>query len=334
MSASGPIPRPARAAWKRVLLSESLVLFLSAAYFIALAPFTPGLASGGNILDLLSSLLPLFVACVGQTLVLIAGGIDLSATSVIALASVAGAAAMSDRSGLLGGTVLAAPAGILVMLGVGSLAGLLNGAAIVAFRMPAFIVTLTAMMFWSGLAVLLTGSKNISGQLPAAFKLLGGGTGAGLAVEAAVVAAFAALASLVLHRTLLGRWLFAVGRNPRASLISGVPVGAVTVAAYAAGGLCAGAASVLYTARLETGSPVLGQRMLLDIIAATVIGGSSLFGGKGKVSWTFSGVLFIALLDNSLNLLGLSQFAILMVKGGVILFAALMDSLRNRLLEG
>jgi len=109
-------------------------------------------------------------------------------------------------------------------------------------------------------------------------------------------------------------------------------VAGVTVSAYVASGVLAALASVIYTGQAETGSPVMGQRILLDIIGATVIGGTSLFGGKGKVLWTFFGVLFIKLMDNSLNLLDLSYFSIMMVKGGVILFAALMDSMRNQVL--
>jgi ribose transport system permease protein len=103
------------------------------------------------------------------------------------------------------------------------------------------------------------------------------------------------------------------------------------VLTYAASGLCAGVAAVLITGRLETGSPVHWQKNLLDIIGATVIGGTSLFGGRGKVMWTVSGVLFLTLLDNSLNLLNLSHFTIMMVKGGVILLAALLDALRVKL---
>ena len=121
-----------------------------------------------------------------------------------------------------------------------------------------------------------------------------------------------------------------MGHNPKASLISGVPVNRVIVSAYVLSGCLAALAAVVYTGQAETGSPVLGQRMLLDIIGATVIGGTSLFGGKGKIVWTLCGVVFIKLLDNSLNLLDLSYFSIMMVKGGVILFAALMDSLRNK----
>ena len=110
-----------------------------------------------------------------------------------------------------------------------------------------------------------------------------------------------------------------------------MPVERVLVLAYAACGLCAAVAAALYSARLETGSPVLGQRIFLDVIGGAVIGGTSLFGGRGTVRGTAFGVLFITLVDNSLNLMGLSSFTILMVKGGVILAAAVLDALRERL---
>ncbi len=315
--------------WKRVLLSDRLVLLLAAAWFAAALPFADGLASPGNLADILSSLLPLLVAAVGQTLVLLTGGIDLSATSVIALASVTGGCIMSADGGWLAGSPAAVPAGIAAMLAVGLAAGLLNGVAIVRLGMPPFIVTLAAMMFWSGFAIRLTRSENI-GDLPAAFDALGGRIPIALGIAATV--AIAAQAALSL--SLPGRWLYAVGWNARAAAVSGVPVRRVTVAAYAASGLCAAIASVLYTARLETASPVHGQKILLDIIGAAVIGGTSLFGGKGSVVATASGVLFFAILANSLDLLGLSHFSILMVKGAVILLAALIDAARNRLAAG
>jgi ribose/xylose/arabinose/galactoside ABC-type transport system permease subunit len=110
-----------------------------------------------------------------------------------------------------------------------------------------------------------------------------------------------------------------------------VPVERATLLAYVACGACAAIASVLYTARLETGSPVLGQRLFLDVIAAVVIGGTSLFGGRGSVAGTVLGALFITLLDNGLNLMGLSSFSVLMVKGAVILAAALVDAARERM---
>ncbi|MBI4324888.1 MAG: ABC transporter permease [Chloroflexi bacterium] len=313
----------------RLLRSEYLVLFLSAIYFLAFAPFTPGFATPDNLGNILATLLPLFVVAMGQTVVLITGGIDLSVTSIIALASVTGATVMSSDHGWLAGSPFAAPVGIFLMLLVGALVGLLNGGAITRFRMPPFIVTLTAMMFFSGLAVWLTKSKNI-GNLPAAFNTIGGKTWLALLVSVPLAGA----AHWMLSRSLWGRWLYAVGHNPRASLISGVPVGGVMVSAYVISGLLAAVASVLYTGQAESGSPVLAQRLLLDIVGATVIGGTSLFGGKGKIVWTLFGVLFLKLIDNSLNLLDLSYFSIMMVKGAVILFAALMDALKNKVFLG
>jgi ribose/xylose/arabinose/galactoside ABC-type transport system permease subunit len=313
----------------RLLRSEYLVLLLCTVLFASLAPFTPGLASVGNVLNLLGNLLPLLVVAVGLTVVLITGGIDLSVTSTIALTSVAGAFVMNGDTGWLAGSPFAVPAAVALMLLLGGLVGAFNGFAVTALRMPAFIVTLTTMMFLSGLAIWLTKSKPIY-SLPAAFTALG----SRLWLALPLAAALAGFAHLMLTRSLFGRWLHAVGHNARTAHVSGVPVAGVTVAAYVVSGVFAAAASVLYTARLETGSPVLGQRLLLDVIGATVIGGTSLFGGKGKVLWTFFGVLFLTLLDNALNLLGLSHFTIMMLKGGVILLAALLDTWRWLVVRG
>jgi ribose transport system permease protein len=325
--ATNPAPRTANLL-VRACLSEYLVLLLVLLYFAVLLPFTPGFASRENLGNLVATLLPLFVVAMGQTLVLITGGIDLSVTSIMALTSVTGAMVMTSDNGWLAGSPLAVPAGLLVMLLFGAAVGLVNGVAVTALRMPPFIVTLATMMFFSGLAIWLTKSKTIY-NLPAAFNALGGKTWLAFLVTGLC----AGITHLLLGRSLLGRWLYAVGHNARAALISGVPVAGVIVAAYVASGLLAAVASVLYTGQAETGSPVLGQRLLLDIIGATVIGGTSLFGGRGRVVWTLFGVLFIKLIDNSLNLLNLSLFSVTMVKGGVILFAALVDALRIRFLS-
>jgi ribose/xylose/arabinose/galactoside ABC-type transport system permease subunit len=314
-------------------VSELSVFYLTILYFLALTPFTPGLASAENAANIFSNLLPLLIVALGQTVVLIAGGIDLSVTSTIALSSVIGAMVMSSDQGWMGGSRWATPAAIVAMLLAGAVVGLLNGAAITLLRMPAFIVTLTTMMFASGLAVWLTKSKTIY-NLPPTFNAIGKGSFF-IVPYALVVAALVALAlHVALRQTLFGRWLYAIGHNAKAAEVSGVPVGRTTRLAYVISGLCAAVTSILCTGRIETGSPVLGQRILLDVIGAAVIGGTSLFGGKGKVIWTVSGVLFITLIDNSLNMLGLSYFFIMMVKGAVILLAALLDAWRNRLLAG
>ena len=312
---------------RRAIQSEYLILLLCVVYFCALAPFTPGFTSSGNLANILSSMLPLLVVATGQTLVLITAGIDLSATSIIAMASVAGALVMTGDGGLLAGNPLAGAAGVVIMLVVGAAIGGLNGLFITWFRMPAFIVTLTTMMFFSGFAIWLTQSKPIY-DLPHGFLFLGNN----LWTAAAIVMVVAACAQLALTRTLFGRWLYAIGQNPRAALVSGVPERRVTIAVYVLSGVCAGIAAILITGRLETGSPVHWRNNLLDVVGATVIGGTSLYGGKGKVFWTVFGVLFLTMIDNSLNLLNRSHFTIMMVKGGVILFAAVLDSVRNKLL--
>ncbi len=311
---------------QRLLSSEYLILILCALYFTAMAPFVDGFASMGNLGNIFIYMLPLLVVATGQTIVLITAGIDLSVTSIIALASVTGAMVINGETGALAGSALATPVGILIMLAVGAAIGLLNGLLITQFRMPPFIVTLTTMMFFSGFAIWLTKSKSIYG-FPSSFLIFG----KNIWLAGAVTLIVALVGHFLLTRTLLGRWLYAVGHNPKAALISGVPVNRVLVLTYVVCGLCAGVAAVLISGRLETGSPVHWRNNLLDIIGATVIGGTSLYGGRGKVLWTFFGVLFLTLIDNSLNLLNLSHFTIMMVKGGVILAAALLDSVRNRM---
>jgi ribose/xylose/arabinose/galactoside ABC-type transport system permease subunit len=300
--------------------SEYLVLGLTIVLVAALAPFTPGLATTASALNILSYMLPLLVVAIGMTLVMITGGIDLSVTSIIALTSVLGSKLISSD-----GRAWPVAAGVLVMLLAGAGLGAANGAMVTILRLPPFIVTLASMMLLSGVAVWITQSKNIY-HLPGTFL----GLGERLPTALCLTVAVGLTVDLILRKTVYGRWLYAVGQNATAAHISGVPVRAITVAAYVASGFCAALASILLTARLETGSPVLGHEILLDVIGATVVGGTSLFGGKGKIVWTCFGVLFLTVLDNALNLMNLSQFAITITKGGVILMAAVLDSTRRR----
>jgi ribose/xylose/arabinose/galactoside ABC-type transport system permease subunit len=340
-------------AWRflrRGLLSENFVLYLSLVLFAILYLFMPYIASGRNLANLSSNMWPLLALVLGQMFVLILGGIDLSQTSIMALTSVIGGMLMTisldpalfEKSPLwgillgpqgspIGGTALAVPLGILAMLLVGMLVGLLNGVAVARFRMPAFMVTLVSMMFFSGLAIYLTKSENIM-YLPEGFEQLGSGQMGPVPYSFFVVLALAVAAQIVLQHTVLGRWFFAVGKSLRTSLVSGVPAERVIILGYVFSGFCAAVASVLYSARLAGGRPTLGQNLLLDVIGAAVIGGISLFGGKGKVRWAFFGVLFFVLLSNALSMLALPFYAEPVIKGAVILAAALLDVTRTRLL--
>lgn len=333
---------------RRLLLSDHFVLLLSLAYFFALWLFYPSIAGMRNLSNLSSNMWPLLTLVIGQMFVLIVGGIDLSQTSIMAVTSVLGAMIMScrldpllfennplwgiilsEQGGCLGGSTWALPVGIVIMLLVGALIGFFNGLAVAKLKMPPFMVTLVSMFFFSGLAIYLTRSENIM-HLPPAFVALGRGAAGVFPISFLVALILAGLAWLVLSRMVLGKWLYAVGINLRTALVSGVPTNRVIILAYVFSGFCAATGSILYSARLEMGRPTLGENLLLDIIGAAVIGGVSLFGGKGKLIYAIYGVLFFTILANSLNRMNLSFYTVNIVKGCVILGAALLDVTRVR----
>ncbi|MFT3987857.1 ABC transporter permease [Aestuariivirga sp.] len=324
-----------QSAWKRLLLSEYLVLILTVIYFAVMLLIVPEIATADTLLDILSAMMPLLVVAIGQTFVLIAAGIDLSAPSIIAMASVVGASVMTGDNGYASGTGLEIPAGILAFIAVGTAIGVFNGLCTTRFNMPSFIVTLTTMMFFSGAAIWYTAvhtDASSIGNLPPAFVAIGQGRVFGLPISLAVVLVVGGVAHFILSRTVYGRWLYSVGLNPKAAAVSGVPVRRVIFWAFVISGICAAISSILYTGRLETGTPVLGQRILLDVVGAAVIGGVSLFGGKGKILWTIFGVLFLAVIDKSLQLMGLPIASVFAIKGSIILAAAIIDAQRHRLL--
>jgi ribose/xylose/arabinose/galactoside ABC-type transport system permease subunit len=367
-----PASRSAAARFTRqFLLSDYFVLYLTLILFITAALFFPTLATPGNIANQLQNMWPLLAIAIGQTFVLILGGIDLSVGAIMGFTSVVGAITMAqtldpsffDKSplwgtimrpegGPLAGSDLAVPVGVLLMLMVGTFIGFLNGYAITRFKMAPFMVTLVTATFFAGFALWLTQSRNISG-LPESFVNLGKGDiisiylGPKLTPEIArrdilqfitypfvIAVGLAVVAQYLLSRTVFGRQMFSIGTNRVTSDVSGVPSQRVIIGVYMFSGFCAAVASILYSARLAIGQPSLGGgNLLLDIIGAAVIGGTSLFGGKGSVRGTFFGVAFFVLLLNILNAMRLSPFIIDAVKGGFILLAALLDVTRARLIN-
>jgi ribose transport system permease protein len=335
---------------RRLLLSEYFVLILTIVYFLALLPFVPHLASTRNLGNIFSNMWPLLAVAIGQTFVLIVAGIDLSQTSVMALTSVVGTMLITSNlnpelfsksplwgvmlgpdGGPLGQGAFGVSAALAVMLVLGACIGIVNGVSVAIFKMPPFMVTFVGFMFFDKVALYLTKSENIM-HLPASFIAVSKGVFLGCPLSMFVTASAAILAYILLSKTVFGRWLYATGINPKAASVSGVPTTQVIIAAYALSGMCAGLGSILYTGRLECGRPTLGSNLLLDIVGANIIGGISLFGGKGKISWTLFGVLFFVVLGNSLSMLNLDSFTIDIVKGMVILLAALFDVARNKFL--
>lgn len=313
---------------------ESLVLGLTVLYAIVISRFVPEVLSVSNLEDIALQVLPLFIAGMGLMLVLMVAQIDLSATSIMAISSVVGASIMTGEGGYLAGSISAPAAAVLAILVIGMAIGALNGLCTTVLEMPSFLVTLTTMMFFSGAAIWYTVSGSSIGDLPDGFLALGYGGVFGIPYAALITLLLAVFCHILLTRSLLGRWIIAIGLNPRAAAISGVPVKRVVVTTFVLSGLFVSIAGIIYTARLEAGTPILGQRILLDIIGSVVIGGVSLFGGTGSVLGVLFGVLFFSVIDNSLQLLGLSLSSVFAIKGGVILFAAVLDAVRHQMAAG
>jgi ribose transport system permease protein len=336
---------------RRIVASEHLVFYVTLVFFIALIPFIPAIATAQNISNVLSNVWPLLVIAVGQTYVMITGGIDLSQIAIIAVTSVLGAAVMTlgvdpkvfadtvlwgtvisqEGAGILSGHVWSMPAALALMVVVGGMMGGFTGWVIARFELPAFMMSLVALLFFSAVAVWLTRSENVNNLPPSFSTIADQGYGGFLSWSALIALGVAGLAHLGLSRTIFGRWIYAVGMNPVAARISGVPVRKVITWCFVVSGVTAAIGSILYSARLEMGRPAFGDNLnlLLDVVGATVIGGTSLFGGSGKILWTIYGVLLFTLLSNALNLMNLSFFAVFIVKGCVILVAAWLDVQRR-----
>lgn len=323
---SQPLLQLSQLFWNAPVLWMSLLLFLS------VLPARPEMASIANVELLLLGTALLAVLAIGQTVVLITAGIDLSMPAVISLTSVLGATLATTTSQLLGDGPAVALAS-MVMVCVGALIGAVHGLAVGVFRMPAFLVTLASLIGLGGTAVWVTqsGRTTVSEQ----FVELWYGRLMGIPLPLFWASILAVAAYYLLARTVAGRWLYAIGHSPETARISGVPLVGTTVLAYSISGFCAAFASVLYTARLYTGSPQLVENeVLLDCIGAAVIGGTSLFGGRGRITGTLLGAFFIALLGNSLNMIGLRYWHVITVKGLFILLAAILDVARNRFRQG
>jgi ribose/xylose/arabinose/galactoside ABC-type transport system permease subunit len=275
----------------------------------------PGFLSFANLVNVSLQTAITGILAVGMTLVILTGGIDLSIGSVVALAGVS-AAYVAGVNG-----ALALPAALAVGLGVGAITGVL----VAGFRVAPFVVTLAGLTVARGVAFLLTGGRSV-GSLPEGFTFLGQAVPLGLPLPVWILAFVVAAGHFLLARTILGRQIYAVGGNPEASWLAGVPVQAVLLAVYLLNGLLAGLAGAILAARLGAGIPNSGQLYELDVIAAVVVGGTSLTGGRGGVLGSLLGALFIGTLNNGLNLSGVDPYLQKIVLGVVILAAVLIDS--------
>ncbi|PTK93343.1 ABC transporter permease subunit [Staphylococcus gallinarum] len=254
----------------------------------------------------------------GMTFVILTGGIDLSVGSTLALSSALVAILMvSGVDGI-----------IVIIIGCifGAVLGAINGFLITLGKMAPFIATLATMTVFRGVTLVITDGNpitNLNGSY--AFQLFGRGYFIGIPVPAITMFITFIILYVILHKTIFGRQTYAMGGNEKAAFISGIKVNKLKVCIYGLAGLMSALAGAILTSRLNSAQPTAGMSYELDAIAAVVLGGTSLTGGKGRIVGTLIGVLIIGVLNNGLNLLGVSSFYQQVVKGVVIIIAVLID---------
>ncbi|HEV2908621.1 MAG TPA: ABC transporter permease [Candidatus Eremiobacteraceae bacterium] len=317
------------AAWRAAGLVAGLAVLLTALNALTHGDFL----APGNVVNVLRQISVNAILAAGQTFVIITAGIDLSVGSLIALTGVLMAGVLSRESSATFGVLLAT----LVGVGVGGAAGTINGLPVVRFNLPPFITTLAMMLMARGAAFLFTGGSPIEIDNDK-FNFIGSGFVSighlfnlpGIPVPVIVMLAVVLAGHFVLTRTRFGRYVYAIGGNEEAARLSGVNVFGVKLSVYIISGALAGIASLLLAARLNSGIPQSGQGYELQSIAAVVVGGTSLMGGRGSIAGTFVGALLIGMLYNLMNLLNVQSYAQEVVLGAVILAAVLLDELRKR----
>jgi len=315
---------------QNLLKFQSVIALLLMCIFLTLMTdrfLTP--ENGWNIMRQISVNL---IISVGVTLVILTAGIDLSVGSVLALCGAVTAgmlkfgAEFTDANVYIGFTLFGA---IVGGVAIGAFLGCFNGIAITRFHIPPFVATLAMLTIARGLTMLWTGGFPITG-FEANMAFIGTGWLLGIPVPVWISAAVVAAAVILTKKTRLGRHIYAVGGNEKAAELSGLNVKRIKVIVYSIAGALAALGGIIVTSRLDSAQPNAGMGMELDAIAAVVIGGTSLSGGKGTIMGTVQGALIIGVLNNGLVLLNVSPFWQQVVKGLVILLAVAIDRLNTR----
>jgi ribose transport system permease protein len=290
----------------------------------------PNFLKAENLLNVANQIAVIAIIAIGMTMVIITGGIDLSVGSLIALSAVVTSRLIRDAAG---GESASVPAMVFCGLGgilAGSASGFFSGLMVTLFQIPSFIVTLAMMLVASGLAYILADGQSIN-QVPERFIWLGRGADIPYLPNAVLLMLLLyGCAHVMMGRTVIGRYIYAVGGNTEAARLSGVPTLRVLRLVYAISGTLAGLGGVIMASQLKSGAPTYGQMYELYVIAAVVVGGTSLSGGEGKILGTLIGAFIIAVIQNGMNLKGVESYTQKIVLGLVILGSVLLDRLRRR----
>ncbi|WP_410014574.1 ABC transporter permease subunit [Sodalis sp. C49] len=297
------------------------ILMVLLALVLLMSLFAPNFNRVDNLLNIARSISVNAILAAGLTFVILTGGIDLSVGSIVAVSGVVSVvAAMAGWP---------APVAILAGTLAGAACGLINGTLTAYLSLAPFIVTLGTMTFLRGLAYTITeGQPIVSSSL--SFRELGNGYLAGIPIPVIIMAVVYVLAWFILERTRYGRHLYAVGGNAQAARLAGVRVNRITTSVYVIAGICSGLAGIIFAARVISAQPTAGTGYELDAIAAVVLGGTSLSGGRGRIIGTLIGSIILGVLSTGLILLSVPFFTQLLIKGIVIILAVAIDGLKQR----
>jgi Ribose/xylose/arabinose/galactoside ABC-type transport systems, permease components len=299
---------------------------------VAMTFLSENFATPDNLFNVLRQVSVNLCISVGMTLVILTGGIDLSVGSILALSGAIAAGLLRNGISLqgsdtfIGFTFLGC---VLAALLIGGLLGFFNGLMITRFKVPPFVATLAMLTIARGLTMLYTNGYPITG-LGEEFAYLGTGWLLGMPMPVWVALIVIVFFIFFIRKSKTGRYIYAIGGNERATLLSGININKVKIAVYTLTGILCAVAGLLVTARLDSAQPNAGSGYELDSIAAVVIGGTSLSGGKGTIAGTVVGALIIGVLNNGLVLLNVSPFWQQVIKGLVILLAVILDRMNSK----
>lgn len=300
-----------------------LLILIPVILIVVLAITIPDFMKVRNIMNIIEQLSTLGFMAIGMTFVMAAGGIDLSMVTVVSASAVVGATFMFHS----GSPVI----GCLLMISIGIGFGLINGVAIAVARMNAFIVTLSTMVLADGFAVWFTRTRSIYGLPESYIDTIAGKLFGIIPVPAIIVIITAVITGVILAKSIYGRMIYLTGVNEETSRVSGIPTVFTKFSTYVFSGLMAGITAIVLTAMINTATTSMVKDVrLMDIISATVIGGASLQGGTGSVFGTMLGVLLLTVLGNCFNLIGVSDYVGMIIKGVIIVLIIGIDVLRSR----
>ena len=274
-----------------------------------------------NLLNVVRQIAVNGILAIGMTIVCLTGGIDLSVGSIVAFSGIIAAGMLRDTGYPIIIIVLAA-------IVVGAVCGLYNGYFVAYWNAAPFVVTLSMMTIARGMTYVYSDGRPIS-NLRTEFLTIGKGSIAGIPIPTLILVVVFILGSIMLTKLKFGRYVYAVGGNENAAMVSGINVKRIKMMVYVLSGIACGIAAIILTARVSAGLPQAGESYELDAIAATVIGGTSLSGGRGRLWGTIVGAVLLGIVNNGLDLLNVSSFYQQIVKGLIILGAILIDSKRN-----